>query len=390
MSKRRKLGMTENYLPEDIIVKILHRVPLKPLIRFSTVSKGWHSIIFADPQFKKSHTKFASAQQTLSRRLLYSTASQVESLDLEAPSFGDTSSVRKLSCPFNKHGNRIKLLGSCNGLVCVALESTRNLYIWNPTNGFFQKLPDPGFSQEDNIVVYSGLGHLSATDDYKVIVAAGRARSRDRRKLYLQRDEIKEVKIFSLRSKLWIELIPPRLTLERQGTLCNEALHWLHCKSIVVFDLAKEEFRLMPLPDCLVRRQFYIRLGVSSGGCLCVTHIFNSENSIELWVMRKYGVRESWTKLFNCNIAERPRGTYVSRPILVTESILFMFIWDWDNRLVLKIDHEQGIVGQYMFPKVDMIERIVPNVIQYMIGYEESSVWLSDYHACSEREEEGQ
>ncbi|CAB4301686.1 unnamed protein product [Prunus armeniaca] len=39
------------YLPEEIIVQILCRLPMKPLIRFSSVSERWHYLIIEDPQF---------------------------------------------------------------------------------------------------------------------------------------------------------------------------------------------------------------------------------------------------------------------------------------------------------------------------------------------------
>ncbi|PRQ60157.1 putative F-box domain-containing protein [Rosa chinensis] len=360
--------MAKNYLPEDMIVEILHRVPPKPLVRFSTVSKRWHSIICADPQFKKSYVKLASEKQTLRRRLLFSPRTfpyQVGALDLEtlSPSFG----VRNVSCPFNKlFGYRFDLLGSCNGLVCVAfvdpvrsilivrqplLRSVRNLYIWNPSNGFFQKLDDPGFSHQTDAystVVYSALGHLSATDDYKIFVATGSIIEEGRN--ICSRWEMRKVNIFSLRCKLWKRIeLPSYLSLQGRGTLCNESLHWMLYPSesrdidIVAFDLAKEEFsRQIPLPDSLMQgRGGFVELGVYSAGCLCVMSS-SSKDSIDLWVMTEYGVRDSWTKLFNFRITYPPCDTYVLvKSIMVTEegtlSVLCSLVGCYDHKLVLKI-----------------------------------------------------
>ncbi|ONI02687.1 hypothetical protein PRUPE_6G215100 [Prunus persica] len=98
----------KQHIPEEMTLRILHRLPLKSLIRFSC--------------FAKTHYNLAREQQTLSHRLLVSTqTSGLESIDLETRSFGDNSGVRRLSSPFNEPGH-LRFLGSCNGLVFVLLE----------------------------------------------------------------------------------------------------------------------------------------------------------------------------------------------------------------------------------------------------------------------------
>ncbi|KAK9949277.1 hypothetical protein M0R45_004810 [Rubus argutus] len=184
------MATTNEHLPEEIIVQILYRLPVKPLIRFSCVSKRWSSII-SDPQFAKSHFKLASERKTLSCRLLLSTPSQFKSLDMQTLSFVDDSSVRKLACPFKQPGRAVKTLGSCNGMVFVALDSCNGYYIWNPSTGLFLKLPNPGFASIGATTLslsirareydpsktiaglhHYGFGYVSASDDYKVVVAA--------------------------------------------------------------------------------------------------------------------------------------------------------------------------------------------------------------------------
>ncbi|KAK9940144.1 hypothetical protein M0R45_016818 [Rubus argutus] len=68
-----------DYFPEHVIVRILGRLPIKSLIRFTCVSKRWRFIILSDLPFAKS-------QILKSRRLLLSAAageSEFESLDSE-------------------------------------------------------------------------------------------------------------------------------------------------------------------------------------------------------------------------------------------------------------------------------------------------------------------
>ncbi|XP_062017006.1 F-box protein CPR1-like [Rosa rugosa] len=179
--------MAESDLPEDVIVNILSWLPVKSLIRFTSVSKRFRSIILFDPKFARSQFKAACQLKTLGRRLLFSTDTpQLESLDLDAPWFGDISSVRKLSFPLKEPAFDVRLLGSCNGLVFVAVVVCDDfkLYIWNPLMGFFKELPQPGLS---TLPVYYGVGYLSATDDYKLFAGSYG----------------KEIEMFSLRAHVW-------------------------------------------------------------------------------------------------------------------------------------------------------------------------------------------
>lgn len=240
----------KQHIPEEMTLRILHRLPVKSLIRFSCVSKQWLSTIIRDPEFAKTHYKLAGEQQTLSHRLLVSTQTfGLESIDLETRSFGDNSGVRRLSSPFNEPGH-LRFLGSCNGLVFVCQGSYENMSIWNPSTGFLHNLHFPGFLSQGELTFSNhGFGYVSATDDYKVLVACYEREG----------DEvIGEYLVYSLRGNAWaaIEDPPPYYlkTGYTQGALSNEALHWLdlldeqHRQRILVFDLAKEEFWYMLTP----------------------------------------------------------------------------------------------------------------------------------------------
>lgn len=154
-------------------MRILGRLPIKSLIRFTCVSKRWRFIILSDLPFAKS-------QILKSRRLLLSAAageSEFESLHSETPwPFGDSCTVSKRSCPFQQPDHVVRLLSSCNGLVCAALFNQDywkpwNVYIWNPSTRFFKKLPDPVVPSTSYSLLFYGFAYLSATDDYKLLIA---------------------------------------------------------------------------------------------------------------------------------------------------------------------------------------------------------------------------
>ncbi|PRQ48188.1 putative F-box domain-containing protein [Rosa chinensis] len=369
-------------LSEDIIVNILTRLPVKSLIRFTSVSKRLHSIILSDPKFALSQLTAARQQKTLSRRLLVSTETlPLESLHLgDTASFGEPLSVRKLSFPFQPQpGGSVKLLGSCNGLVFVAVDN-KSLHIWNPSIGFLKQLPDPGFPLDDNVLPYYAVGYLSAADDYKVLVAS----------CDFWLGEI-EVKMFSSRTHIWQRIESPCRSDFRlfrgQGTLSNDAFHWLSYRDddeeeeheIVSFDLQEEVFQRMPLPNFDHDGKTYTSLGVC-GGCLCVSRYPKGAwDSIDLWVMREYGVNGSWIMLFILKLSDPPELPSFSRQFLGVESSTFAASWTDEGSQLIRIDHkEDDKLGRYMLKYRYRIS---------MIEYEESLLWISSYHPVEEKEQ---
>ncbi|KAK9949274.1 hypothetical protein M0R45_004807 [Rubus argutus] len=388
------MATTDEHLPEDIIVQILYRLPVKPIVRFKCVSKRWCSIVSA-PQFTKSQFKFASERKTLSHRLLLSTCSQLESFDLQTPSFRDDASVRKLAFPFKQPERAVKILGSCNGMVFVATESHYhdNSYIWNPTTGLLLKLPNPSYrvgscpavphcgcpSYMDGmcpVVPHCGFGYVSATDDYKVVVAGS------------FRNSTVPVEIYSSKANSWKRIeSQPLFSSDKgfagpEGTFSNEALHWLFASekpTIIAFDLVKEKFRERPLPllkEDGETNNFLHDMGVVSGGCLCVASYDEHDSDgeiIQLWVMMDYDVCESWTKLVKLvDYRVRPPFVYWERSVVLFSDDIVEEIQElvrFDHKEGDKLDKVAVCSGRYV------LERGNSN----MIEYDESLLWLHDY-----------
>ncbi|KAL6216402.1 hypothetical protein ACLB2K_009625 [Fragaria x ananassa] len=334
-----------NELPQEIIEsKILTRLPVKSLIRFTSVSKRWRSVILYNPKFAKSQFELASKQKSITHRILVSNSKgspELKCLDMESPWFGQSSSssCRKVCIPFEQQPPReCYLLGSCNGLVFVASEDSR-FYIWNPSTKFFKKLPHLVYSSDEGAVLdYYGAGYMSATDNYK-------------------------------------------------GMLSNEALHWLHDYGdsridLVAFDLDKEEFSILQLPDLDTDGTSWYRclLGVV-GGCLCVSSYMDeaiASESVDFWVMREYGVCDSWTKLFNLDFSNLPvqrllRGSPCTW--FATESGTVGVKRTGNGVWFMKIDHkDKEKLGLYMIEGSQL----------YMVEYEESLVWIEEKENAKE------
>ena len=142
-----------------------------------------------------------------------------------------------------------------------------------------------------------GFGYDCLRDDYKIVM--------------LSRRELSEVFVYSLRDNSWKTLTGKENITDsysrplQRGVLVNNCLHWIQGgpgdEQVIVFDLHHEEWSTLPLPN---ETNFLIlQLGFLDGH-LCL-HIatnhptFHGKVKCDLWCMKEYGVKESWTKLFS-------------------------------------------------------------------------------------------
>jgi len=102
---------------------------------------------------------------------------------------------------------------------------------------------------------------------------------------------------------------------QTMGVFVENSLHWVVIRKldrfqpslIVAFNLTQEVFNEVPLPEIQMAVDKY-QIDVSLlGECLCmiVNHVsvnhegMNGQTTkVEVWVMKKYGFRDSWCKLF--------------------------------------------------------------------------------------------
>ncbi|KAL6142026.1 hypothetical protein ACLB2K_060310 [Fragaria x ananassa] len=168
--------MEEAALPEETIEHIVTFLPVKSLLRYTCVSKRFHSLILSNPKFAQSQFRAARDRKTNTQRLLYTTnAHKLESLDLDTPLFGDPSTVRELRFPSQLPARDVSLLCSCNGIVFLAFGAFFGVYIfymWNPSTEFLKKLPDPDFFPNNYEVLAYGVGYFPATNDYRFFVVS--------------------------------------------------------------------------------------------------------------------------------------------------------------------------------------------------------------------------
>ncbi|TKY59461.1 F-box protein CPR30 [Spatholobus suberectus] len=290
-------------LPDELIVQILWRLPVRSLLRFKCVCKSWFSLI-SDRQFVKSHIDLAAAP---THRLLvkFSNRSQVNSVDIEAPLHDDSSQVVfniPLPLPAPKYGCKVCIVGPCRGFVLltnkymVKIDACLDFFdfvVWNPSTGVHKRI--------NNVSMYAhlcGIGYVSSTDDYVVVnVTLRQPGGRF----------CTEVHCFSLRTNSWshIEDAVPYFYLGsefRHGLLLNGALHWLVESTdtrhlIIAFDAMERRLSEIRLPhDLAIRLECSMSHLWLTEGRLCISFRGYGTTITEIWTMKEYRVQSSWTK----------------------------------------------------------------------------------------------
>ncbi|KAF9602715.1 hypothetical protein IFM89_030603 [Coptis chinensis] len=276
-------------LPEEMITNILSRLPVKPLLQFKSVCKSWYSLI-NDPIFIKMHLKHATRNNNLNA--MYFDASNIYTTDYDTL----LTEAIEVNFPFKSSKTVVDYYGSCNGLVCLDVNS--NIVIWNPSTKEFKKLPlsCEVFSKRAKgsvATLLSGFGYDPNLDDYKVVKAMQYSNGND----FVG----SEFEVYSLEKDSWRKVDgAPYYICGGNSLFGFENPHWLamtgrwtfESKCIVYFDLVEEKFYEIQHPDCVNN---LMKVGLL-GGSLYI--LDDNETWSDIWVMKDYGVKGLWNKLF--------------------------------------------------------------------------------------------
>ncbi|KAL2496987.1 F-box/kelch-repeat protein [Forsythia ovata] len=308
--KSQSEELFSNYLPEDVLIEILVRIPPKSLIKFRCVSKSWNLLI-SSPYFISMHTQSFTNP---SNRLMISRYSKIHNREIYSVHLNNEDcSVDeniKIEFPF---GHSLpwyyRIIGSCNGVLCLTSDTfqrTNPIFLWNPAIRRKVELPVPqatfGSMGRDEFVL--GFGFDVKNNDFKVVrIAYGRGD---------QYQVPHKVEIYELSVGKWREIdgqVPLNCVVEVFYTqvFLNEIVHWTAIKRsrrsllkilIMGFSMTNEVFEEMPLPDALANAwKFNLNTAVYEES-LAVLQYDRQHKSCCIWVMKEYGFPESWSKQF--------------------------------------------------------------------------------------------
>ncbi|KAF7813722.1 F-box/kelch-repeat protein [Senna tora] len=320
------------FLPDELIEEILSRLPVRSLLIFRCVCKSWKSLI-SDPYFVRKHLHLSTLNPNFShhRIVLSSTTAEfiLKSCCVNSLFNNPSTICDDLSYPVKNKFRHDGIIGSCHGLLCFAIKGECVL-LWNPSIRVSKKSPPLGNNWRPGCYTAFGLGYDYLTDDYKVVAVFCDPN------VYFSETK---VKVYSMASNSWrkIQDFPFGVTpYQNSGKFVSGCLNWAaNCSAgstslwvIVSLDLQKETYREVLPPDYEKEECSTPTLGVLRG-CLCMNYDHKKTHFV-VWLMKDYGVRESWVKLVSIPYLPNPEDFSYSVPYCISENgqVLLMFEFD--------------------------------------------------------------
>ena len=307
------LRRMSNHLPEEIVLEILVRLPVKSLLRFRCVCKSWYRYI-ATPNFINNNLLYCNDHNRGFFIHMPKTTGSMVSFSrphgqiCTVASHHTFEAISELRIPFTFQSGYPHFVGSCNGILCFSDYRSfefKDVYLWNPSIRKFKKLPDTCLTHLFNVSL--GFGFDSQNNDYKVVrISQSTAKPMpppDAEVYSLSSDSWKRVGLgISWRSNVVFHKFNSTLSFP----FVSGNLHWMiemiegggqerrFTSMILSFDVDSEKFKELPLPDdeggcitkCLTSFKGKLALikfgyGVQPHSLLC-----------SIWVMG-----DSWNKL---------------------------------------------------------------------------------------------
>ncbi|KAI4317403.1 hypothetical protein L6164_025272 [Bauhinia variegata] len=310
--------MASKDLPEDIMVEILARLPVKSLTRFKRLSKSASALITSS-YFINKHFKFSSEVARNQHALLItrylkeyprnpwmifiSDETLDDPIELELPiededDFYDTA-----------------VHGPCNGIFCIyrsySFAKQGQLILWNPATREAKALPSPHNQPiKSDILFIHGFGFDPKTNDYKVVSIS--ATMQDAVTLFND-EPSSSVTVYNLSSNSWrtiagVNVSPFDLGTPKFNSYLNGVYHWKNLQrygnTIICFDISKEIFWKIEIP-CFKSCYLEWQVAVIDDSVACVTGPTETD-LYEIWIMNEYGVKESWTRKYKLVIDFSP------------------------------------------------------------------------------------
>ncbi|OMO94182.1 hypothetical protein COLO4_16487 [Corchorus olitorius] len=258
----KKMLLTD--LPTSMVMEILSWLPLKSLFECS------------EDDFPENESRYLCINQIV-----------------KAPDRGLIQIEETIFSPrLNLPDSSFNLVNSCNGLVLLCGTERNLVYVCNPVLGEFITIRVPKGTKRTSKAFCFGFN--VKTNQYKVV------------QTFYVNGEGRKAEVYTLGTRSWTSLgnAPFSIGCMRFNTFLHGACHWVdysksNDKKIACFDFEKDLFREVPSPpQYKPERDGSLKLGVIGDSFCASCYRDDDPFQFDIWVMKDYGVKESWTRQF--------------------------------------------------------------------------------------------
>ncbi|XP_057419457.1 F-box protein At3g07870-like [Lotus japonicus] len=313
-------------LPSHITIQILLRLPLKSILKCKCVCRSLKSLI-SNPEFTHLHFKEAKpgvmirSNDSRTLHLLDQLNMFEDGVDKEKVQFCGCFRIfinhicrnpwkldPKFKLPFRE--SNYSVVNSCNGLICLCDPLNNNpLAVSNPVTGEFIRLPDSHriHYESHGTLIYVGFGFQPKTNEYKVVRIL---KESPRRSTFLWYSKDLVVQVHTVGTSTWKNVVvDPKLFIRYLTfpTCVNGVLHWIVSHDwrglILCFNFESESFEYLPTPPGVFKNNGITdieRISMAElKGFLYICDSSSKDIPVVVWIMKEYGIGESWTKIFS-------------------------------------------------------------------------------------------
>ncbi|XP_049372066.1 F-box protein CPR1-like [Solanum verrucosum] len=290
--------------PEEILVNILSRLPVRSIVRFKSVSKFWTTLIF-DPYFTMKHLNHAKNDQDSQKLLIYQWCPKDYIYTLYCCPLSPIQLVKdvqklKLDCPSTLKPRHCMIHCCYNDLVIIEIcDNNRFIYLlWNPSIRESIVLPPLGCPRDGGSRF--GLGYDLSSGGYKII----HMHQNTHRPKYPN-------EILALKGGSW-RSIDEHPRANRRWFYAMDYLpfihaefHWIEVSRnlfvVFSFNISNEVYGEIPLSEEIVSLTpgpYNVGISVLEGMlCAHSRSFFTGKSTFKVWILKEYGVKESWMPL---------------------------------------------------------------------------------------------
>nr|XP_023904831.1 F-box/kelch-repeat protein At3g06240-like [Quercus suber] len=338
-------------LPEELLEEILSWLPVKSVFRFRCVQKSW-TTLFQNPTFVAKHLLHQQTKTENPSILVQSFELLGYGFSLRLyPDVDDAVRIVDLSKDLGLpqlEPRSIEMISCINGIICINGSCLarggggfNNVFVlWNPAirERKIIRCPSPPqcpapahFLSPYSFRAFFAFGYDQYSNDYKLVRIVTYYKDSPPTQNSLFRDSYNFFHVYSLNADSWTQVIDTTIhrsnlrLLSYRAMYFNGVNHWFgyfdngrinelgqNCdrEIILSFDMSHEVFRIMRMPDVFRKLKYPVdsvssmrRNKVFSVFNDCLAFVVDKEYTLtmtgtyfDIWVMREYGVEDSWTK----------------------------------------------------------------------------------------------